>query len=68
VTCVSVEDPRSDVARRRPVFALMVHDEDLAAVTGLTPVPVGKIEVPWGQRYPQINSTLYRLYPPDRVP
>ncbi len=68
VTCDQVEDPLTDLARRRPVFALMVHDENLAAITKLTPVPVGKIKVPWGQRYPQIDSTLYRLYPPDQVP
>ena len=39
-------------ARRRPVFALMVVDDRLAEITKLTPVPVGRIELPWGQRYP----------------
>ena len=68
VTCDPVEKPLSDVATRRPVFALMVHDENLASITKLTPVPVGRIKLPWGQRYPQIVSTLYRMYPPDQVP
>ncbi len=68
VTCDPVEKPLTALAERRPVFALMVHDENLASITKLTPVPVGKIKVPWGQRYPQIASTLYRMYPPDQVP
>ena len=68
VTCDPVERPLSDLARRRPVFALMVHDEGLASATKLTPVPVGRIKLPWGQRYPQLDRNLYRMYPPDQVP
>lgn len=68
VTCDPVEKPLSDLAKRRPVFALMVHDESLASLTKLTPVPVGRIKLPWGQRYPQLERTLYRMYPPDQVP
>ncbi len=68
VTCDPVEKPLSDLARRRPVFALMVYDEGLASATKLTPVPVGRIKLPWGQRYPQLDRNLYRMYPPDQVP
>ena len=68
VTCDPVERPLTELARRRPVFALMYLDGQLASTTKLTPVPVGTIKVPWGQRYPQADRTLYRLYPPDQVP
>jgi hypothetical protein len=68
VTCDPVERPLADLARRRPVFALMVYDDGLSDLTHLTPVPVGTIKLPWGQRYPQLDRTLYRLYPPDQVP
>lgn len=67
VTCDPVERPLTDVARRRPVFALMVLDGGLAA-TGLTPVPVATIRLPWGLRYPQLDRTLYRLVPADVSP
>ena len=65
VTCDPVERPLTEVARRRPVYALMVHDKSLASITGLTPVSVGTIRVPWGQRYPQLDRPLYRLVPSD---
>jgi hypothetical protein len=68
VTCDPVEKPLTEVATRRPVFALMVIDDKLEEITKLTPVPVGSIKVPWGQRYPQYDESLYRLYPPDQVP
>lgn len=63
VTCDPVERPLREVARRRPVFALLVHDDSLAEATGLEPVPVATIRVPWGQRYPELDRTLYRLVP-----
>jgi hypothetical protein len=63
VTCDPVERPLTEVARRRPVFALLMQDGSLAEMTGLTPVPVATIRVPWGQRYPQYDRTLYRLVP-----
>ena len=50
------------------MYALLVHDERLAADTGLTPVPVGQIKLPWGQRYPQYTRPLYRLDPPAPSP
>jgi hypothetical protein len=68
VTCDPVERPLTEVARRRPVFALLVHDESLAEATGLTPVPVTTIRLPWGQRYAQYDRNLYRLVPNDVSP
>ena len=68
VTCDPVERPLTDVARRRPVFALMAFDKSLASITHLTPVPVATIRVPWGLRYPQLDRTLYRLLPNDLTP
>ncbi|MEP6637905.1 MAG: DUF2723 domain-containing protein [Chloroflexota bacterium] len=68
VTCDPVERPLSAVAERRPVFALMVNDQNLEQSTGLVPVPVKTIKVPWGQRYPALDRSLYRLLPPDRAP
>ncbi len=68
VTCDPVARLLTDVARMRPVFALMVVDQTLQARTGLVPVPVQTIRLPWGQRYPQLDRNLYRLVPPDQVP
>ena len=50
------------------MYGLFVHDEALAEDTGLTPVPVAKIKLPWGQRYPQYTRSLYRLDPPAPSP
>ena len=68
VTCDPVERPLTEVARRRPVFALMVFDGSIASITHLMPVRVGTVRLPWGQRYPELDRTLYRLLPNDRVP
>jgi hypothetical protein len=68
VTCDPVERPLAEVALRRPVYALMIVDQDLAKLTGLTPVPVTTIRLPWGQRYPEYNRKLYRLVPNDESP
>lgn len=67
-TCDRVARPFTDVARQRPVFALMVVDQTIAARTGLVPVPVEIIRLPWGQRYPDLDRMLYRLLPPDPAP
>ena len=56
VTCDPVERPLSDVARRRPVYALLVVDDQIEERTGLVPVPVQDFMLPWGQRYPQLDS------------
>jgi len=68
VTCDPVERPLIDVARRRPVFALLVNDGTIEKQTGLVPVPVQDLTLPWGQRYPQLERSLYRLVPPDQAP
>jgi hypothetical protein len=68
VTCDAVERPLTDVALRRPVFALMVHDQSLRKQTGLTPVPVATIRLPWGKRYPELDRTLYRMVRDDSAP
>ena len=68
VTCDPLERPLIDVARRRPVYALMVLDGSLEALTGLVPVPVKEIRLPWGRRYPDLDRMLYRMVPPDQAP
>ena len=68
VTCDPVERPLTDVARRRPVFALLVVDDRIQERTGLVPVPVQDFKLPWGQRYPTLDRSLFRLVPPDQVP
>jgi len=68
VTCDKVEDPEGSVAAGRPVYALQVQDEGLAAITGLDPVPVSTIKVPWGERYPSLERTLYHLVAPGTAP
>ena len=39
VTCDPVERPLTDVARRRPVYALLVVDDQIQERTGLDPGP-----------------------------
>jgi hypothetical protein len=68
VTCDPVERPLTDVVRRRPVYALLVVDDKIEERTGLVPVPVQDFVLPWGQRYPQLTRSLYRLVPPDQAP
>jgi hypothetical protein len=68
VTCDPVERPLTEVVKRRPVYALMVNDGTIKQMTGLDPVPVQPITLPWGQRYPELDRTLYRLVPPDQAP
>ena len=68
VTCDPVERPLIDVARRRPVYALLVNDDTIEERTGLVRVPVQDFTLPWGQRYPELERSLYRLVPPDQAP
>lgn len=68
VTCDPVERLLTDVAKRRPVYALMAFGDSLPAQTGLTPVPERTIRVPWGKRYPELDRTLYRMIPNDAAP
>jgi hypothetical protein len=68
VTCDPIEGPLTEVAARRPVFALLVQDGSLAERVDMTPVPVEVIRLPWGRRYPDIDRSLYRLLPEDGSP
>ena len=68
VTCDKVEVPSTSIAEGRPVFALQVQDAGLAAFTGLEPVAVSIIKVPWGERYPSLDRTLYQLVVPGTAP
>jgi hypothetical protein len=68
VTCDPVERPLTEVVKRRPVYALMVNDGTIKQMTGLNPVPVQPFRLPWGQRYPELDRTLYRLVPADQAP
>jgi 4-amino-4-deoxy-L-arabinose transferase-like glycosyltransferase len=68
VTCDPVERPLVDVVKRRPVYALLVVDDSIRQWTGLAPVPVQDFTLPWGQRYPELERSLYRLVPPDQAP
>jgi hypothetical protein len=68
VTCDKVEAPQDSLAEGRPVFALMVQDQGVAAITGLQPIPVQLIRLPWGQRFPEIDRSLYKLVLPGQAP
>jgi hypothetical protein len=68
VTCDPVERPLSDVVLRRPVYALMVQEDTIVPFTHLTPVPVETIKLPWGQRYPELDRTLFKLVPNGQAP
>lgn len=68
VTCDPVARPLADVAQRRPVFALMVQEQSIVSFTHLAAVPVQIIKLPWGQRYPELDRTLYRLVPSGQAP
>ena len=68
VPCDPIEGSLNEIARRRPVYALLVQDGSLAELTHMTPVPVATIRLPWGRRYPDIDRNLYRLLPEDASP
>jgi hypothetical protein len=68
VTCDKVESPATSIAEGRPVYALQVQDAGLAAFTGLDPVPVSTIKVPWGERSASLDRTLYQLVLPGTAP
>jgi hypothetical protein len=68
VTCDTVQAPTASVADGRPVYALQYVDQGLAAITGLEPVPVATIKVPWGERYPIADRMLYQLMTPGTAP
>jgi len=68
VTCDKLISPQAALAAGRPVFALMVFDQGLAAFTHLTPVPVETIRLPWGQRYAELDRPLYQLVAAGQAP
>jgi hypothetical protein len=68
VTCDKVEAPSTSIADGRPVFALQVQDAGISAFTGLQPIAVSIIKVPWGERYPSLERTLYQLVVPGTAP
>jgi hypothetical protein len=68
VTCDRPQLPLTDVATRRPVYGLMMFPDSLQKVTGLTPVPVEQVKLPWGKRYPEYDRPLFRLEPNDATP
>ena len=68
VTCDPATEPLTKLARERPIYALMMFPESLKQQTGLNPVAVGTIRVPYGKRYPEFNRPLYRLELDDATP
>ena len=68
VTCDTPQLPLTEVAKHRPVYGLMMFPDSLPKATGLAPVAEGKIELPWGKRYPEFDRPLYRLEPADGSP
>jgi hypothetical protein len=69
VTCDPIPRPLPDVAKRRPVYALMMFPDDLQQQTGLKRVPTStKIRLPYGKRFTQFDRILYELVPIDPAP
>jgi hypothetical protein len=68
VTCDPEDETVAELATHRPVYALMVQEESIGPFTHLGQIPVETITVPWGQRYPQLDRTLFRLVPPGQAP
>ena len=68
VVCDPVPKPLAEVAKRRPVYALQMYPDDVLRNTGLVPVPVGTIKIPWGKRYAEFDRPLLKLVPPDQAP
>ena len=68
VVCDPVPKPLTEVVKTRPVYALQMFPDDVLRNTGLVPVPVGTIKVPWGQRYAEYDRPLLKLVPRDQAP
>jgi len=68
VVCDPVPKPLSEVVKHRPVYALQMFPDDVLRSTGLVPVQVGTIKIPWGERYAQYDRPLLKLVPPDQAP
>ena len=57
VTCDPVERPLTDVAQRRPIYALMIVTGSGRAATGLTPIAVGTTSAAIGQALPRVQPS-----------
>jgi hypothetical protein len=68
VVCDPVPKPLTEVVKRRPVYGLQMFPDDVLSSTGLVPVPVGTIKIPWGKRYAEFERPLLKLVPPDQGP
>lgn len=68
VTCDPEDETVTELATHRPVYALMVQEESIGPFTHLAQIPVQTFTVPWGQRFPQLDRTLFRLVPPGQAP
>jgi hypothetical protein len=68
VVCDPVPKPLTEVAETRPVYALQMFPDDVLSNTGLVPVPVGTIKLPWGKRNAEYDRPLLKLLPPDQAP
>ena len=64
MTCDPIQRPLTDVAKRRPVYALMMFPDDLQQQTGLTPVPtIDEDPPPVRQALPAIRPHPVRAGP-----
>jgi hypothetical protein len=68
VVCDPVPKPLTDVVKTRPVYALQMFPENLEQQTGLVPVEVGTIKLPWGKRYAEYDRPLLELVAPEDAP
>ncbi len=68
VVCDPVPKPLTDVVKTRPVYALQMFPENLKQQTGLVPVEVGTIKLPWGKRYAEYDRPLLELVAPEDAP
>lgn len=68
VVCDPVPKPLTDVVKERPVYALQMFPESIQQQTGLVPVQVGTIKLPWGKRYAEFDRPLLKLVSPEDAP
>ena len=68
VVCDPVLKPLTQVVKTRPVYALQMFPDDVLSNTGLVPVQVGTIKIPWGERYAEFDRPLLKLVPPGQAP
>jgi hypothetical protein len=68
VVCDPVPKPLTEVAKQRPVYALQMFPDDVLKSTGLAPVEVGRVRIPWGKRYAEFDRPLLKLVPREQAP